>query len=433
VFFFVENSRINDIVALLEGTLPPHEREEMAQTILQDPESTALLRLMLLPELQAKNNIPPPFEVEKTHFVGFCEGYLLPLTLQDRPSFGLAGRLKSLFGEGTPGPIRQVVEIPFGVGEFPETFLLKLQGDIVSSRVSIAMEDLRRVEGAIEIWLEGALRLRTSSLNLRDDSLLEVKPGTGLIVRHTFSSGGIEVLVAETEFSAREWKWAVVSACLSGSLYEALRILRARLWPSVEGDEEGELLGLVEQRLSAMLRGCKIENCLLLPVPLSRSNHVDREDLIAPLKLVWQGVTHCWPDAKTLPEPWSGEKVTKGPADFSWDTVPEGVIQLIQAILTVLQSGDQHRLTPPLCEDSRVREGWAALRGWVALQARDFETACQVLHSVEISEGDPFSLGFTQQFAEHLRIVENTPEERDTNLQRSDRVWKTTLVPILGL
>lgn len=424
----MEEQTLRALASLGGGHLSALERREALDRILQDKESTDPVRLLGLPELSPENNLPLPFEIVGAFHGAVCKDFILGLGLD---GFELSGDSKTLVTHlarivaGSPQALfRKHMDLQAMSSEGAASLRLKLSREGTVTLLHVTCPGSADSAGEIEFWERGEL-VRRSSLPLTDQAPpFRVQMGVAVTVKHSLQDGGHEILLSDTEFSAREWTAAARIACVEGSLGEALRILSEEL--SLDSAELGwvhrayRLIGA----LQAMTRS---DDFILRPIPAVRAPIEDLEWRSAVISPVWEGIRTCWPEARSLrfPDSTGDSEVIK--ESVSGLNLDQGVSEFVKSFFLVanglsVSSEDGCERSPREDAPTRLQNGWAGLRGWGALMEGKCLEAREAFESAGEVEGDPFSLRLGEQIAEHLMLFRSEASDDRVELS-SDLLW----------
>jgi hypothetical protein len=231
-----------------------------------------LISLLLLPELQEKNNPDLPFEVVGWYRGSVCGDSIQTLSMErvryDRESALLAEWIGRLTRNPRIICFDKDLATEFA---YPDGGLLHLRLMRSGGTNSLFVTcDGAVIEGeTIEVWEQGALLRRTDLKSVGGAIQVTLRDGIAMVVRRGSADAGVEVLTDEGEFGSVEWMALIAGLCLQGSLPRAIQLLN---------EKAADLLGdsKLLARFHAFLRGLaavtRSEGYALRPLPVVRSS-----------------------------------------------------------------------------------------------------------------------------------------------------------------
>lgn len=367
--------------------------------------------LIGLPDFSEANNSPLPFEVKSGLRVGTVEEFLR-VTLTGEPLWGK--RMETLTRRA--GHLNRTFRNPCVHENFDVLLTGKTQDCRAELRVEakagearLVLEDsfLKNGKAAVEVWERGAMIRKTSLPGRKNQTLAEIRPGVALAVRFAGEAEGVEVLTVEDEFSIEDWKDALLYSLLDGRLRVARQVLVDHLL-SRNLDRPWRKF---DSFLSTVMGCTRSVPFGIAPIPLVRggvSEEVSIPTVRFPCVLV--GLELCWPG------------IAPAASAEDWDEIPSappGLSELVRSAFNAEPSAPDLQVLAE-AEDSRVANGWAALKGWTLIDSRRFAEAREAFASTPPVEGDPFSLAAGKALADHLA---SNRENDPIDLQSNDAVW----------
>ncbi len=387
---------------------------------VRDVDHLDLESLLQLPEFAEENNPNLPFDCSRAVRIGWIEDY-----------FHVAG----IRGIDWDSLTRKMVirAANLGYGKRPLCFSRNLNlalplarnGDKISLDIDTTSSNpiLRFGDNTqlcertfLEVWEGKNLICKTSVSNKRTRRLTEIRPGVSLFLRVGEESVGTEVLLTETEFSAREWKSVLMYLVLAGNLIEAAHVATEKLLPcSDQTSGMRKFLGF----LKSASEYTKATPDGLIPLPAFRGGPgTDQSVEVEGLSLIKDGIETCWPNIRN-----QGVGVSEDLAELI-NASETGIVS--EERLLEFESGKP--VGPS--EDPAIQNGWLATIGWMKIRMKKFDEASKAFGASQPTDNDPFGMQIGRSLADHLSQVSNTSTPKP-NVVSNDAIWSKALPLIL--
>jgi hypothetical protein len=420
---------MNQIAALISGTLSQEERDRLVISLAEDPEATQVLAALNLPEPAGASDVDLPFPVVTQFHAGICKGFFRIFGYEGFSLGGEMVRLSQLLNRVSSGTLpvcfHQELTLEFEIESLVGSLRIRSNESQAPATLEIHLKDPHRLTGYVEVWQNGALRQVFPASKSNPAPCVAISPGACLALRHSSSLTGIGLRLAPVEFTWKDWLSASLICGFSGHFSQAAAIMAEELAP------RGGSLPF-KARMAAFfdaLRGlAKVEEFMLVPIPATRSGGKTRPWGNLAYRPAWEGIVASWPEVCQAGDPWQAPE--SGPAPIK-DLSPE-VKTLVSAVWSAVRGMDWEAPQAESIADPVLLSAWSALKGYHHLLAGEYETALASFRKAPILSGDPFSLEVGMTLASHLMVANDPSSSADKRNDSNQAVWKAILEPAMA-